>query len=239
VVETWYLPVADDSSYPWAKYEDLLSRDEKERASRFVRPSDRRHYTAAHALLRVMLSSWAEVPARLWRFRLGPQGRPEVEPGLSALPLRFSLSHTDGLVSAVVTSHRAVGLDIEAVDRRVHDMSDVVRFFAPEEIRVLDACAPQSRERAFFETWTMKEAFVKATGLGLSLPLDRFAVALDPPRLLFAPAGWAPPAAWQFWLTKPSSAHQMAVVARAEVETALHFKVIRVAAETLKPEPGG
>jgi 4'-phosphopantetheinyl transferase len=237
-VETWYLPVGDHSSHPWAEYKDLLSRDEKERASRFVRPSDRRHYTAAHALLRVMLSSFAEVSAGLWRFRLGPQGRPEVEPGLSALPLRFSLSHTDGLVAAAVTLHRAVGLDIEAVDRRVHDMSGVVRFFAPEEIRVLDACAPQRRGRAFFETWTMKEAFVKATGLGLSLPLDRFAVALDPPRLLFAPAEWAPSAAWQFWLTKPSPTHQMAVVARSEAETMLRFKAIRVAAETLKPEPG-
>jgi 4'-phosphopantetheinyl transferase len=235
-VETWYMPVEDFSRHPWALYEDFLCLEERNRAARFVRMYDRCHYTAAHALLRVMLSSFVPVPAKIWRFRLGPQGRPEIEPGLSALALRFSLSHTDRLVAAAVTLHRDVGLDVEALGRPFDDMDAVVSFFAADEITFLDQCAPELRERTFFEIWTMKEAFVKATGFGLSLPLDKFAVALDPPRLVCSPLTQGPPELWQFWVAHPFQTHQMAIVARAEAGIALRFVVSRVAAGTLTPE---
>jgi 4'-phosphopantetheinyl transferase len=236
-VETWYLPVEDLLPHPWAQYEDLLCPEERIRAARFLRSRDRRHYTAAHALLRVMLSSFAQVPAKMWRFCLGPQGRPEIEPGLSTLPLRFSLSHTDRLVAAAVTLRRDIGLDVEALGRSIHDMESVVRFFAAEEIALLNGYAPERRQQAFIKVWTLKEAFVKATGLGLSLPLDQFAVTLDADRLLFAPAEWNPPEEWQFRVLQPTPMHQMAVVARAEAGTSLQFVALRVAARTLTPEP--
>jgi 4'-phosphopantetheinyl transferase len=235
VVETWYLPVDKPSRHPWAQYADLLCPEERDRAARFVRLRDLQNYTAAHALLRVMLSNFAEVPPRRWRFRLGPQGRPEIEAGFSALPLRFSLSHTDGLVAATVTLHRDVGLDVEALCRPVDDMDGIIRFFAAEESAFMNHYAWGRRRRAFFEIWTMKEAFVKATGLGLSLPLDQFVVSLEPYRLLSAPSEWGPPDAWQFRVLQPSPAHQMAIVARAEPGTALQFVACHLAAATLTP----
>jgi 4'-phosphopantetheinyl transferase len=237
-VETWYLPVDDVSRHPWAQYEDLLCREERDRAARFVRSCDRCHYTAAHALLRVMLSSFAAVPAQMWRFRVEPRGRPEIVPGLSAIPLRFSLSHTDRLVAAAVTLRRPIGLDVEALDRSGVDMDGVIRFFAAEEIAFLKRCASEQRWQAFFEIWTMKEAFVKATGLGLSLPLDQFAVTLEPYRLLSAPSEWGSAGLWQFRVLQPSPMHRMAVAARAGSASALRFAASRVAASTLTPEAG-
>ncbi len=235
-VEIWHLAVADDFSHPWAAYEQTLCPEETEKASRFVRLCDRRHYTAAHALLRVMLSSFADVPPKEWRFLAGPQGRPEIEPGLSPLPLRFSLSHTEQLVAATLTLGRPVGLDVELVDRSLDDMDSVIRLFAKEEIRFLQDCGHLRRRHAFFEIWTMKEAFVKATGLGLSLPLDQFAVTLEPYRLLFAPAEWDGPETWQFCLHQPSSAHQIAIVTQAEPETTLRFNISAATPGRLTPE---
>jgi 4'-phosphopantetheinyl transferase len=236
-VQIWYQTVDDFASPKWAQYESLLCPNERDRAARFVRLSDRRHYAAAHALLRVMLSSYARIPPREWRFRVGPQGRPEIESGLSTLPLRFSLSHTDRLVAVAVTLDRAVGLDVEAFGRSLDDMSGVIRFFAPSEIRFLEGCPSERRARAFIAIWTMKEAFVKATGLGLSLPLDQFAVGLDPPRLVAPPVEWGPAQVWQFFVSEPSPGHQLAVVARAEPSTMLRFTVSRTSCSTLMPEP--
>jgi 4'-phosphopantetheinyl transferase len=235
-VEVWHLPIGDDSSHPWAAYEYMLCSEEAAKASHFVRRDDRRHYTAAHALLRVMLSSFVEVAPEAWRFVKGPQGRPEIAPDLSPLPLRFSLSHTDQLVAATVTLNRPVGLDVEFIERSIDDVDGVIAFFAEEEIRFLHGCGGPGRRRAFFEVWTMKEAFVKATGLGLSLPLDQFSVTLEPSRLLFSPAHWGAPNAWQFCLNQPSSAHQMAIVAQAEPGTTLKFKISAVAPGRLTPE---
>jgi 4'-phosphopantetheinyl transferase len=236
LVLAWYLPIDDLLQHPWARYADLLSSDERDRASHLIRPSDRYHYMAAHALLRVMLSNFTGLPAKMCRFRLGPQGRPELEPGLSGLPLRFSLSHTDGLVAAAITMRSDIGLDVEELGRPLLDIESVVRFFAAEEITHLNDCAPELRERAFFEIWTMKEAFVKATGFGLSLPLNQFAVALDPHRLVCSPPHWGPSELWQFWVARPSPRHQLAIVARSRAGTTLRFVVSRVAVGTLRPE---
>ena len=236
VVETWYLPIGDSSEHPWAEYDSFLSREERDRAACFSRSRDGLHYIAAHALLRVMLSSFAELPPTAWRFLSENGARPEIEPGLSMLPLRFSLSHTDRLVAASLTLCRTIGLDVEAVDRPVPDMEQVIRYFAVVEKSLLDHCAPEQRHRAFFQIWTMKEAFVKATGLGLSLPLDQFAVTVHPSRLLFAPAEWGPPHSWRFHLLKPSPVHQMAAVTWAAIGTHMEFRACEVSAHTLMPQ---
>jgi len=238
VVETWYLPIGDSSEHPWAEYDNLLSREERDRAARFSRVRDSLHYIAAHALLRVMLSNFSGVPPTAWRFLSENGARPEIEPGLSTLPLRFSLSHTDRLVAAALTLCRTIGLDVETVDRAVPDIEQVIRYFAAAEKSLLDHCAPEQRHRAFFQIWTMKEAFVKATGLGLSLPLDQFAVTFHPSRLLFAPTEWGPSDSWRFQLLTPSPVHQMAVVTWAPIGSQLEFRACEVTAHTLMPRTG-
>lgn len=157
-------------------YIEILSAAERGRAKRFLYDRDRRLYIAAHALLRLCLrgaSGRAD-----WAFRTNEFGRPELAPSFGDPPLRFSLSHTAGLVCCALGWGHDIGLDGEAV-REIDREGLARRFFAAPEI------AP-CRDR-FFEVWTMKEAVVKAMGGGLSIPLRQFAVALDPPSVTFDP----------------------------------------------------
>ena len=104
--------------------------------------------------------------------------------------LRFNLSHTDGLIACAVTIGREVGVDVEHIQRRLtHDVAG--RFFAPREVDDLKALPEDEQQRVFFDYWTLKEAYIKARGFGLALPLGDFAFTLAPPappQIAFEPA---------------------------------------------------
>jgi 4'-phosphopantetheinyl transferase len=151
----------------------LLSDDEKGRLTRLRFEPDRAMYLVAHGLLRLTLSRCSGVAPEAWQFRRGSHGRPEIAHPASRL--RFSLSHTRGLAACAVVLDREVGVDVEDLSR---DPATGVaeRFFSPLEADdVLNAPAG-TRGIRFLEYWTLKEAYAKARGLGLSLPLNRFSV---------------------------------------------------------------
>ena len=102
-------------------------------------------------------------------------GRPEILDRPAGVPdLRFNLSHTDGLIACAVTIGREVGVDVEHVGRRLtHDIAG--RFFAPREVADLKSLPVAEQPRVFFDYWTLKEAYIKARGFGLALPLGDFA----------------------------------------------------------------
>ncbi len=115
------------------------------------------------------------------RSSIGPPACPD---------LRFNISHTDGLIACAVTIGREVGVDVEHVGRRLtHDVAG--RFFAPREVADLRALPDDEQQRVFFDYWTLKEAYIKARGFGLALPLGDFAFKLNPPdapAITFEPA---------------------------------------------------
>ncbi|MEZ5293625.1 MAG: 4'-phosphopantetheinyl transferase superfamily protein [Vicinamibacterales bacterium] len=195
-----------------------LSADEQARAARFVRAADRRTYVIAHALVRVTLSDHASSPPEAWRFRTGVHGRPEIAaPPAHAEDLVFSLSHTTGLAAVAVARRRLVGVDVEEVNRTVSERVAEAQF-APAEVEALRALPPDERRRAFFDYWTLKEAYVKACGHGLTLPLDGFAFTLAdgrPPAVAFAD-GVDRAGRWQFELSWPTPAHRLAVAVERE-----------------------
>ncbi len=167
----------------------LLDDAERARAARFRFAEDRDAYVAAHALLRVELSRRADRAAGDWRFRATAQGKPcLVDPPRD---LRFSLTHTRGMVAVAISEGIDVGVDVEAADRRVENMKLAERFFAPQEAALLRALEGDARGEAFFALWTLKEAVVKATGDGLSRGLRGFALALEPPRMVSPPGDGA------------------------------------------------
>ena len=131
----------------------------------------------------------------------------------SATGLHFNLSHTRGLIAVGVASGRDLGVDVEFVDRGL--TQDVAgRFFAPAEVRDLRALPDDQQAVTFFDYWTLKEAYIKARGMGLALPLDQFAFALDgdrPPTIAFGPAIADDPARWQFFQAWPLPRHRLAV----------------------------
>jgi 4'-phosphopantetheinyl transferase len=165
----------------------LLDAEERSRRSRFRFEHLARQYTVAHGLLRLALTRRCpQVPPVDWRFAAGPQGKPGIAPGLP--PLSFSLAHTRGLVAIAVGAEEdgQLGLDAENAERNV-DLAVADRFFAPAEVRDLLSLPDGERLRRFFTLWSLKESFLKATGLGMSLPLASFSFAFpDAGMLSFA-----------------------------------------------------
>jgi 4'-phosphopantetheinyl transferase len=194
-----------------------LSPEERARHARFRFARDRRDFAVAHALLRRALSAQFQLPPADWSFVAGTNGKPQLEPDLAARThLTFNLAHTDGLVACVVTRDaHDVGIDVEAIDRRTDALELARRHFSPFEIADLQQCPADSRQTRFIEVWTLKEAYVKAIGDGLSCPLDTFGFVFDgPSSLRFRSADAAESASWRFGLFAPSDRHRLAVAVR-------------------------
>jgi len=200
-----------------AEYLPLMSRDEHERMARLVFERDRQRFLLTRALVRNMLSRYAPVKPADWQFIANAHGRPEILDAPAGVPdLRFNISHTDGLIACAVTIGREVGVDVEHVNRRL--TQDVAtRFFAPAEVAHLQSLTEDEQDRVFFDYWTLKEAYIKARGFGLSLPLADFAFHLAPgtmPSITFEPSLPDDPASWQFLQDWPTPAHRLGLAVR-------------------------
>ena len=168
-VHIWFRDTTSFDGEAVKSTEQFLSTEELDRASRFHFENDRRDFSAAHDLLRRTLSKYADKSPSDWRFATNDYGKPSfenVDP--KGRPLSFSLSHTSGCVVCAVASNVPVGIDIERADhsRPVQEIAD--RYFAKTEAGWLRRCSGELRNVRFAELWTLKEAFLKATGVGLS-----------------------------------------------------------------------
>jgi 4'-phosphopantetheinyl transferase len=159
----------------------LLSPDESERAHRFHFRKHREHFIVARGVLRTLLGNYLRMEPSQLRFSYTAYGKPalagirEEQP-----PLRFNLSHSGELALYGFTRGREIGLDLEF--RREDFASEQIaeHFFSAREVEMLRALPLQLKTEGFFNCWTRKEAYIKAVGLGLSLPLDQFDVSLAP-----------------------------------------------------------
>lgn len=191
----------------------VMTTEERVRQQRFIRPADRLLQLIARALVRTLLSSYVGVPPADWRFDTGPHGKPFLVGPDTGIRLAFNLSHTKGLVAAAFTTGAEVGVDVEGLDRRTATMDIARRFFARTEVAALELASKAERESTFFAYWTLKEAYLKVRGLGLSVPLGAFAFDLtaDPPRVSFEPPIDDRPDRWQFARRTPGPLHRLAV----------------------------
>jgi 4'-phosphopantetheinyl transferase len=154
-----------------------LSADELERAGRFYFARDRDRFVVGRGLLRALLGDYTgTAPAEL-QFDYSPYGKPRLRDpnGVS-----FNVSHSENRAVFAFTRGAAVGVDIEVLDSKPSDALVARQFFSPIEVRELLELPPDARPRAFLTCWTRKEAFIKARGEGLSLPLQDFDVTLTP-----------------------------------------------------------
>lgn len=185
----------------------LLTPEERERVARFVFEHDRRLHLAARALLRRSLSRCSGVPPGEWRFAAAAGGRPEIVSPAS--PLRFSVSHTRGLAMVAIAVARDVGADAERLPAAIpFDVVD--QAFSPVEREAVRSAPPEEQAARFAEIWTLKEAYAKARGLGLALPLHGVGFELAPPRLLHGDD----PSGWQLETLRPTAAHRAALCVR-------------------------
>jgi 4'-phosphopantetheinyl transferase len=176
VCEVWHIRIGEDP-LPSPTLE-VLSPDERQRAARFVRETDRRRFQLCHAALRHILGEWlGEAPERL-RFVTGRWGKPALDQPFAAAGLEFNLSHAAGLGLVAVTRGRCLGIDVEAV-RRLKDMAGIARrVLAAGDYEVFAGLPPEQAVETFWRAWTANEACLKAVGSGLgsgerAIRLDR------------------------------------------------------------------
>lgn len=210
-------------------YLALLDGAERDRHLRFHFEKHRRQYLVSHALVRLCLSRYAAVPPEAWSFRANAYGCPELA-GQGSPKLRFNLSHTDGMTLFAVTREEDVGVDVEDTLRPGETVAIADRFFAPAEVATLRALPMERQRERFFEYWTLKEAYIKARGMGLSLPLEQFAFELQPeqpPRISFDPRLHDDPATWRFLQLRLSARHQAALAVRRPAGQGLQVRIQR------------
>lgn len=157
----------------------LLSHDEKARAERFHFEKDRNDFIAARVLLRTLLSAYLGINSENLRFTYAEKGKPSLEESLPS-GIKFNLAHSHGRALYAFSNGREVGVDLEFMRDDLADEQVAERFFSASEIDSLRAVGPELRKEAFFNCWTRKEAYIKARGEGLSMPLDEFDVSFAP-----------------------------------------------------------
>jgi 4'-phosphopantetheinyl transferase len=172
----------------WPREGDsLLSPDERARSERLIRDQDRRGFVVARCTLRRLLGAYLQADARTLCFHYGPYGKPELSPPAG---LQFSLAHSGDVALIALAQGHPLGIDVERLDDRRDGLAIASRFFSPAEAAALASQPEEGRGPAFFTAWVRKEAFLKATGRGLSDGLSGFEVSIPPePARLVAVAG--------------------------------------------------
>lgn len=199
-----------------AAYMRWMNQEETARQARFLFARHRHQFLVARALVRTTLSRYADLAPADWRFVNNAYGRPDIDPEHGLGDLRFNLSHTDGLV-AVAVARGEIGVDVEDTWRRSHTDQIAEHFFAPREVAGLRGLPQERQHGRFFDLWTLKEAYIKARGMGLAISLHRFAYDLDTPptiALTVDPELGDTPEGWQFYLDAPTDRHRLALAVR-------------------------
>lgn len=198
-------------------YRALFNEQEKRQELQFYFAKDRRRYLVTRALVRIVLSRYQSVSPKDWIFSTNAYGRPEIaNAGMSGARLSFNISHTHSLIVLGVTRGRALGVDVENICTRAVSIDIADRFFSPAEVAVLAGVPPSQQQARFFEYWTFKESYIKARGMGLSIPLDKFSFHYPHDgavEIVIHPELKDDPARWQFWQFRPMPEYLVAICA--------------------------
>jgi 4'-phosphopantetheinyl transferase len=194
-----------------------MSESEEAQARRFHFAADRKRYAITRGLVRTTLSRYAPVAPSDWTFTANLYGRPAVaESHKAAAGLIFNISHTLGMIVLAVTRNLELGVDVENTVSRHVSIGIAERFFAPTEVAALARVPHHQRQARFFEYWTFKESYIKARGMGLSIPLDRFSFHYPHERgvlLAIEPELRDDPERWCLWQLRPTRQHVLALCA--------------------------
>jgi 4'-phosphopantetheinyl transferase len=212
-----YFCYPDDITDPvlLEKYHSLLSENERSLMNRLSFGRHRHQFLLTRALIRSCLSRYFSLEPGEWHFVKGAYGRPEILHPHGTLPIRFSLSHTNGLIMCGISSECEIGVDVEDVNRQTRtDLNSLSRYFSEREINDLSKLPRQQQKHRFFDYWTLKESYIKARGMGLAIPLDKFSFRFEDDKL----SGFSvateledDAANWQFWRIAVTERYRVAV----------------------------
>jgi 4'-phosphopantetheinyl transferase len=214
-IHLWQYPIGDPpDARHLAHAITLLSAAEKKRCAAFHFEKHRAEYALSHAMLRLALSEYAPVKSGEWQFLTGEKGKPEIASPTLDTPIWYNLSHTDGLAVCVAGRVRQLGVDVENMNRKASHQELAKHFFAPAEYEYLRNLPASLQREAFFRIWTLKEAYIKAEGKGLSIPLDSFSFRFsnqNPPQVVLESNSESNPGAWSFFELQPGPDYRVSV----------------------------
>lgn len=192
------------------RLEATLSQEEKARANRFHFVRDKNRFIVARGVLRELLGGYLHrTPADL-EFSYGLHGKPFLSSANASSELCFNLSHSAGLAVYAIATGRNLGIDVEFVRPDYAEEDIARRYFSVQEVSDLRSLPPENKDEGFFHCWTRKEAYLKACGMGLRIPLDSFAVSLSPDRPAEFLSGVDP--CWHLAAYRPAEGYVGAVV---------------------------
>ncbi|MSU21874.1 MAG: 4'-phosphopantetheinyl transferase superfamily protein [Pedosphaera sp.] len=229
----WSVPLshpllADDEIHVWCatldqapsyrgKLAETLSEDERQRAARFHFEGDRRRFIVGRGLLRSILGCYLNIKAGELAFCYNPQGKPSLA---TPLQIHFNLAHSHNLALYAITRRREIGVDIERV-RPVSGMKEIVqRFFCAAEATHILSLPEEQKAEGFFNCWTRKEAYLKATGEGIAEALNQFEVSLrpgEPAALLHDAMNPTEASRWALFDLKPARDYAAALAVKEQL----------------------
>jgi len=233
VVHVWRASLAVDPS-ALGRLKSTLAQNELERADRFTFDPDRNHFIAARGILRDVLGRYLQCAPQTIDFVYGARGKPAISSAGSRHPLCFNLSHSHGLAVIGIARERELGIDVEMIRPNFASEEIAERYFSAKEIVDLNKLPTEQRTDGFFLCWTRKEAYIKAKGDGLHIPLDSFDVSLasDRPATLSS----ADESRWRIESFVPSVASELryaaTVVAEGKDWTVRYFEWKQESKET-------
>jgi 4'-phosphopantetheinyl transferase len=217
---TWILPppmlqLHLDEVHVWRAWLDLppleivsikvtVSNTEMERAEKFHFQNDRNRFIAAHSYLRQVLARYLDLEPDEICYTYNEHGKPELDPGFDQL--RFNLSHSKSVGLIAVTMKSRIGVDVELIKHNKDIKQIAQRFFSPGEIEQLLNQPDSQHDEAFFRCWTRKEAYLKALGVGMLIPLNQFEVDFAPgvpPRIKHTVGKESEAARWSLYHINP------------------------------------
>ncbi len=197
----------------WTRLSEWLQPEERDRADRYKDMEARAAFLIGRGMARAMLSEATGVPPADWRFIEGAHGRPEI--ASPSTPYHFNLAHSHGAVACIVGRDREIGVDVEFLERPAASHDVAARVCSPEELEDVNAALADERQERFLVYWTLKEAYLKARGLGISVHMADVTFSLASGQPTFTPRGSLADVdtRWTFRLAQPSDKHLVAVAA--------------------------
>ncbi len=215
-VHLWLAYPADyQSAASLENCERLLDEAESSHYRELANPGHRREYLISRAFLRQVLAEYCGHEAADLQFESNESGKPSLSVTMAS-NISFNFSHGADLMACAVTSADLVGVDVETffADNRMVDVAD--HYFSEKELQSLEGLSATDQQQLFFRTWTLKEAYIKARGEGLSLPLDSFSFDCPTEGPISLQEPWGSASGWSFWSLEPVNGQIIALAVKSE-----------------------
>lgn len=227
-IDIWYTHLKQD----WLpallhEYRALCSEEEKVQQNRFLKKEDQQNYLVSRGLLRWVLAQYLEdISSKDIIFRKGRFGKPFID-NLGNVPIQFSLSHTKNLAVLAVVLEEDIGIDIESTEREMDDLSIALNFFSPNEYKHLCNLPSDQFKAEFVKIWTLKEAYLKACGTGLTTPLNQFyfSFANGEIKISFNQSFKDDSSNWQFYHQNLAHKHHMSLAIKNKHQKSYQISV--------------